>query len=139
MSQFHIDNPDVSATRCPCCQKLGRWRSGVGFEHEMRCGACSEVWEPGPVETHRFLVNNQDYFRALEFMGSSRDFESPEQFIAPTMQWLSKKIGDLHVEYHEDDGWQVATCLGNKGWEGWIPGDSLAEALCNAVLKMSKR
>lgn len=31
---------------CPVCKKGGSWRSGVGFEHEMRCGKCQLVWEP---------------------------------------------------------------------------------------------
>jgi hypothetical protein len=32
--------------RCPICDKVGSWRRGVGFEHEMRCGKCQLVWEP---------------------------------------------------------------------------------------------
>ena len=31
---------------CPGCNKPGHRRSGVGFEHQYRCGACSLVWEP---------------------------------------------------------------------------------------------
>jgi len=32
--------------RCPACDRAGNWRMGYEFEHEMRCGYCSIVWEP---------------------------------------------------------------------------------------------
>lgn len=33
---------------CPNCgSKAIHWRSGVGFEHEVRCSKCSLCWEPG--------------------------------------------------------------------------------------------
>lgn len=51
------DCPDCKHTRrrvatgssCPKCGKPGRWRSGVGFEHERICTAenCWTSWEPG--------------------------------------------------------------------------------------------
>lgn len=37
-----------STENCPQCGKGGRWRSGVGFEHEKICFACDYLtWEPG--------------------------------------------------------------------------------------------
>lgn len=44
------DNPLLSANNCPKCGHSGRWRSGVGFEHMKRCGACMVVWCPYDVE-----------------------------------------------------------------------------------------
>lgn len=38
-----------SPYHCPKCGKRGKWRSGVGFEHEMICYKCWEVWEPNEV------------------------------------------------------------------------------------------
>lgn len=35
-----------SPYRCPKCNKPGRYRRGVGFDHEMRCWSCDETWEP---------------------------------------------------------------------------------------------
>lgn len=35
--------------RCPSCGRAGHWRSGVHFDHEMRCfNGCdpAPVWEP---------------------------------------------------------------------------------------------
>lgn len=35
---------------CPACGMAGHWRSGIEFEHEMRCfHGCdpAPVWEPG--------------------------------------------------------------------------------------------
>ena len=38
--------PWTAGTRCPSCDLPGLWRSGVGFEHEMRCpNGC----DPAPV------------------------------------------------------------------------------------------
>ena len=41
------DRQYINAKGCPKCHGLRiRWRSGVGFENEMRCADCSHVWEP---------------------------------------------------------------------------------------------
>lgn len=46
--------------RCPKCNKVGHWRSGVHFDHEMRCGDCDEVWDPSEVdEENRELARQQ--------------------------------------------------------------------------------
>lgn len=38
---------------CPKCGRKGQWRTGVHFDHQMICGECHEVWEPGNVsEAH---------------------------------------------------------------------------------------
>ncbi len=53
--QIHI-NP----YHCPSCQRHGRFRSGVGFEHEMRCSSCNLVWDPERViQERRDLAANQ--------------------------------------------------------------------------------
>jgi hypothetical protein len=40
----------ISPYHCPKCGKRGKWRSGVGFEHEMICFKCWEVWEPSEIK-----------------------------------------------------------------------------------------
>lgn len=58
--EVQIQIAETSATvitdmRCPVCRGPGHWRSGVGFEHEKRCGKCNEVWEPGEkIETRAY-------------------------------------------------------------------------------------
>ena len=51
---------------CPKCGKVGKWRAGYGFEHEMICMKCWEVWEPGEV---RFELKQ----RAEELRGQDGD------------------------------------------------------------------
>lgn len=43
--------------KCPFCDKAGHWRSGVHFDHEMRCGDCCVVWEPEV--TYRILRDDK--------------------------------------------------------------------------------
>jgi hypothetical protein len=47
----------VAGYKCPFCDKPGSWRSGVHFDHMMRCGACSVVWEPE--ETYRIIRDDR--------------------------------------------------------------------------------
>jgi len=49
-----------SLYKCPKCNKVGKWRSGVGFEHEMRCSNCNIVWDP---EEHRYY--NEELTKSL--------------------------------------------------------------------------
>lgn len=36
-----------TGNKCPKCNGLGHWRSGVHFEHEKLCPKCNIEWEPG--------------------------------------------------------------------------------------------
>ena len=49
------------AGRCPRCEGAGRWRSGLGFEHEKICmrHEPSEVWCPGDIQRYREIVAEQ--------------------------------------------------------------------------------
>lgn len=47
-----LKNHDLKPTQCPNGHK-GQWRRGVGFEHEMICMKCHEVWDPDEVVTTR--------------------------------------------------------------------------------------
>lgn len=51
----HAVNCDLLPGQCPVCGKSGRWRNGVGFEHEKICMAHSPacVWCPGDIEDAR--------------------------------------------------------------------------------------
>ncbi len=44
----------MSPYHCPKCGKIGHWRRGYGFEHEMICMSSAhpnhETWEPGEIE-----------------------------------------------------------------------------------------
>lgn len=63
-------------------------------------------------------------------------FFSHNQFVIQAMKWLSTKWKDLHVEFHEDGGWQVSTCYADGAWgeDSWVRGDgSLHSAILKAV------
>jgi len=54
LSLIHLRQTEVDYTEtvdsnqnCPQCGRGGRWRSGVGFEHEKICMKCDLAWEPG--------------------------------------------------------------------------------------------
>lgn len=76
-----------------------------------------------------------DYRAASEKMGHS--FYNTTAFIVNAIDWLGEKFGDVHLEYHEPEGWQVSTCYADETWgeDSWVRGDggSLASALCRAV------
>ena len=52
------------ATTCPNCDGSGRWRRGVGFEHEKICMKHEPyvVWCPGDIQQYRHIV-------AIEMIG----------------------------------------------------------------------
>lgn len=80
-------------------------------------------------------------FDAERLMAASaimgREYVDGFGFVATAMEWLAAKYGDLHVEFHKGDGWQVSSCFDVDGWgDGWMQGDgTLAGALCEAVEK----
>lgn len=53
--QAHAANCDLRSGQCPTCGKGGRWRNGVGFEHEKICMAHTpaSVWCPSDIEDAR--------------------------------------------------------------------------------------
>lgn len=36
--------------QCPDCGHSGRWRSGVYFDQQKRCGHCNTIWCPDDVK-----------------------------------------------------------------------------------------
>ena len=54
----HAENSGLPSSRCPVCGKDGRWRSGVGFEHEKICLAHSpaSVWCPDDIDCARKMM-----------------------------------------------------------------------------------
>jgi hypothetical protein len=76
--------------------------------------------------------------RASLLMGASA-FHNESWFVDASMRYLASNIGDLHVEFLENDGWSVATCYEEEEWAGWIHGETLGEALANAVVAHNKR
>lgn len=85
------------------------------------------------------------YRRAAEKMGKPfpnidsfvlNTFFVSTTFVTDAIQWLSEKWKDLHIEFHEDRGWQVSTCYADEAWDedGWVRGDgSLHSALRKAI------
>lgn len=74
------------------------------------------------------------YRAAAEKMG--RPFFSHDHFAIDAIQWLSQQWKDLHIEFHEQQGWQVSTCYADQQWgeDSWVRGDgSLHSALLKAV------
>ena len=75
-----------------------------------------------------------EYRKASEKMGHI--FTNTSYFILNALDWLGELYGDVHLEYHECEGWQVSTCYADDSWgeNGWIRGDgSMQSALCKAV------
>jgi hypothetical protein len=75
----------------------------------------------------------RDYFAAAEIIDDP--FVTRERFIVQAIDWLSTKHGDLHLEFHKDEGWQVGTCFIGGKWDGWIKGPLLIDALAKAVVQ----
>jgi hypothetical protein len=71
--------------------------------------------------------------RASRVMGHDT-VHSTIWFVDRSMEWLAAKLGDLHVEFHADNGWSVACCYEEQSWEGWQHDDRLSVALAKAVL-----
>lgn len=74
------------------------------------------------------------YHKASEKMGYL--YTGSTYFIINAMDWLAKKYGDIHLEYHEETGWRVSTCYVHNSWsdDGWVSGDgSVRSALCLAI------
>lgn len=74
------------------------------------------------------------YHAASEKMGFR--FSNTSVFIVNALEWLGERLGDVHLEFHEHDGWQVSTCYAEERWgeDSWIRGDgSMASALCHAI------
>jgi hypothetical protein len=86
------------------------------------------------------MIETDRYVKAYWKMG--RPFFSVDRFIPDAMNWLAINLGDLHIEYHKDEGWQVSTCFTDGSWDddGWISADdgSLAGALMLAVEAIKK-
>lgn len=51
--QLWVQNLNIKASECPNGHRgqwrRGQWRRVVGFEHEMICMKCHEVWEPDAI------------------------------------------------------------------------------------------
>lgn len=73
------------------------------------------------------LIKDQTprYRAAAEKMG--RQFRSHDQFTADAIRWLSERWKDLHIEFHEHEGWLC------KRGVGWYCDGSLHSALLLAV------
>ena len=75
------------------------------------------------------------YRAASEKMG--HQFFSTTLFIVNALDWLANKFGDVHLEYHEAEGWQVSTCYAEGQWgeDKWVSGEDggIASALLKAV------
>lgn len=74
------------------------------------------------------------YRSAADKMG--RQFFSHDQFAIDAIRWLSEHWKDLHIEFHEIEGWQISTCYADDKWgkDSWVHGDgSLHSALLRAV------
>lgn len=78
---------DCRAMTCPVCgSRSVDWRSGVHFDHEVRCADCSEHWEPGceddllvRVRRRKAMLDEQrarTIARALEHLEFSGAMES---------------------------------------------------------------
>lgn len=74
------------------------------------------------------------YRNACEKMGCR--FTTRHQFVSVAAIWLADRWKDLHIEFHEHDGWKVSTCYANGAWgeSSWLRGDgTLDSALLAAI------
>lgn len=71
--------------------------------------------------------------RAAEVMGYDIVY-SYDRFERKAMDWLAERLGDLHIEYHKDDGWDVSCCYREDSWDGRHCANTRIEALAMAVL-----
>ncbi len=78
--------------------------------------------------------DHESYRKACEKMGFS--FTTRHRFATVAAIWLADLWKDLHIEFHEYDGWKVSTCYANGEWgeSSWLRGDgTLDSALLAAV------
>lgn len=109
------------------------WNDPATFE-TVTIGDHSAIRWSDDVELCSDALYLQITGKTAEKMGFS--FSSTDQFVARSLDWLSQKWGDLHIEFHKDEGWQVSTCFAEEIWgeDSWIRGDgSLHSALLRTV------
>lgn len=102
-----------------------------------RDSAASRGYPPSMAGPWSFVTNDRRYREACHGMGTQ--LFSTDRFITDALRWLSRELGDFHLEYHSDIGWRAtschSTCLSGR-WsrDGWVAGDgSVASALLAAV------
>lgn len=107
--------------RCPICLSKVRWRTGVGFEHEMICIRCFEVFEPGAdrellAEAQaRYDQQEKEADKALREY-EAQDHRSPLEKLCSLCDWY-ESVSDckLEVRISSDSGdWEVE--FGVEGW-----------------------
>lgn len=84
------------------------------------------------------IMTNEEYYRYL-YTSKEMGFifcDIPD-FVTRSIEWLSTMYGDLHMEYHEEVGWQITSCYldGSWGESGWVSGDG---SLRSALLVMAE-
>lgn len=79
----------------------------------------------------------QDMYKASELLGLQ--FSSNSRFIDTAIDFLSHHLRDLHMEFHEYEGWAISCCYEEDSWKGWKKGDTLEAALVKAVIAVAKK
>jgi hypothetical protein len=91
------------------------------------------------VKTKKLPASERLIRDAAKVMGRDDGFiGSTDRFICDAIRWLRKKCEDLHIQTMIHDGWQVSTCQDTLGWQGWIHGRSLQDALAKAVMAQKR-
>jgi len=76
---------------------------------------------------------------ALAIMGRSGNAISWHWFRAVAIDWLAEQLMDLHLEFHEHEGWSVGCCYEESTWSDWLSHDNLEIALCKAIFHLRDR
>ena len=82
------------------------------------------------MDIHKKLSPMREACKKMGFIGP----HSTDRFVKNGLEWLARNIGDLHVEFHRCEGWQVSTCYEEEQWKDWISGPELWEAVANSIL-----
>lgn len=73
--------------------------------------------------------------QAAKAMGKNYFYSSQAGFVCDDLRWLAKTLGDVHLEFHACEGWQISTCFEEEGWKNWITQDTDKHALAECVAK----
>jgi len=98
-----------SRWRCPKCNEIGFWRSGMYFDHEMWCHGCETVWEPDkwtnpkkvftykrkPYEVKARRVTKDNLDEVEKWCGGFIEYEGHIPVIH--VDWKSAKVGEWIV------------------------------------------
>ena len=63
--------------------------------------------------------------------------ENTDESCMKMIRWLTDRWKDLHIEFHQDGGWQVSTCYADGSWgeDRWVRGNGTLHSALNKAIE----